>query len=102
MSIRATGINNDLRSLDRENDGKTTITLPELLHPEDDPSWREHAACRNAGVTDFFSQYSYRNAVKICDICTVSQSCLEFALKNEISDGVWGGKLARERKAMKI
>lgn len=36
-------------------------------------------------------------AAEICASCPVQQPCLEYALVNRISEGVWGGASQRER-----
>ena len=37
-------------------------------------------------------------AKSICDSCLVSESCLEYALQNQIDHGVWGGCSERQRR----
>ena len=39
-----------------------------------------------------------RKAKAICERCPMQASCLEHALKHKISDGVWGGLTADERR----
>lgn len=34
-------------------------------------------------------------------MCKVSDQCLEYALTNNIRDGIWGGKTRDERKAIR-
>lgn len=36
-------------------------------------------------------------AARICASCPVQQRCLEYALENRITEGVWGGASQRER-----
>jgi WhiB family redox-sensing transcriptional regulator len=36
-------------------------------------------------------------AARICDGCEVRRECLDYALANRISYGVWGGASERER-----
>ena len=60
----------------------------ELLRPE----WQKHGTCRGEGTDIFFHeryQHAIREAKKLCDICVVRQSCLDFAIKNDCV-GVWG------------
>lgn len=78
----------------------TVIDLPTLISPDADASWREHAACRNKNVEEFFNS-SWQAAVKICGVCVVRSQCLDFAMRNEITNGIWGGKTPQARKAMK-
>ncbi len=37
-------------------------------------------------------------ARRICASCPVKQECLEYALRNRIDHGVWGGTSERERR----
>lgn len=68
------------------------FALPTLLRPEKDASWRDHAACRREGNIKFFDGKNRQDAILICAACTVSSSCLKFALDNQVKDGVWGGR----------
>lgn len=36
-------------------------------------------------------------AVRICGLCPIQESCLEFALDHDIEFGIWGGKTEDER-----
>jgi hypothetical protein len=38
-----------------------------------------------------------RPAKALCASCIVQRECLSFALREQISEGVWGGASARER-----
>ena len=37
------------------------------------------------------------SAVAICDGCPCQSACLNYALTNNITDGIWGGKTERQR-----
>lgn len=77
-----------------------------LRHP-DDGEWRDDASCKKMGNTLFF-QTPHNNSKKtiavirevktICRSCPVQQKCLDFAVNNEIKDGIWGGMTPSERK----
>lgn len=72
--------------------------LPFLKNPEKDSSWRDQAACKRAGVTEFFSGNSTKAIKSMCSICVVSKQCLQFALDNDIRYGVWGGQDSKQRR----
>jgi WhiB family redox-sensing transcriptional regulator len=67
-------------------------------------SWRQDALCAQIDVRDiFFPEHSGehgREAKKICAACEVRDACLEWALHRP-EWGIWGGKSANERKAMR-
>lgn len=66
--------------------------------------WMNQAKCRKTTEVDFFSIYSedIKSAKQFCQTCTVQNSCLSYALSNNISHGVWGGKTPRERRKIII
>jgi WhiB family transcriptional regulator, redox-sensing transcriptional regulator len=64
------------------------------------PAWQQHGTCRGEGTDIFFHErylHAVREAKKLCDICVVRQSCLDFAIKNDCV-GVWGGLTTVERR----
>lgn len=74
------------------------VELPVLISPDTDKSWRQHSLC--ADKTDiFFSGRRVAEAKEVCSRCTVRTECLDFADRNDIRDGVWGGLTHKERKA---
>jgi WhiB family redox-sensing transcriptional regulator len=65
-------------------------------------AWRQRAACRGVDPDIFYpvSEEEAEEAKAICAGCTVSETCLEYALSNRERDGVWGGATERERRRM--
>lgn len=77
--------------------------------------WRHLAACRPErleaeGLDEnlFFPAGStgpslawIADAKAVCARCPVMERCLEFALENNMTEGVWGGMSEDERRAMK-
>ena len=64
------------------------------------PAWQQHGTCRGEGTDIFFHEryaHAVREAKKLCDICVVRESCLDFAIKNDCV-GVWGGMTTVERR----
>ena len=64
--------------------------------------WRERAACRGTDLDVFFPErgQSAGPARQVCTACPVRQPCLEYALSNRITDGIWGGLTGRERRPL--
>lgn len=64
--------------------------------------WRLKAACLDADPDIFFPEmgrtYDTVLAKRICDRCEVTKECLDYALANNFTDGVWGGKTCNERE----
>jgi len=69
--------------------------------------WRHHAACSSEDVPDIFfpasdtgpsSKYITAEAKAVCQRCPVTDHCLTWALEHGITDGIWGGLTARERR----
>jgi WhiB family redox-sensing transcriptional regulator len=69
----------------------------------EDEAWRESALCRSMWPPSFFglSEESQREAAKVCRSCTVREKCLDYALRNRIHDGVWGGTTERDRRRIR-
>ena len=65
--------------------------------------WRELAACRGTDLEVFFPGRgeSAGPARQVCAACPVRQPCLDYAITNRITHGVWGGLTERERRALR-
>jgi WhiB family transcriptional regulator, redox-sensing transcriptional regulator len=63
-------------------------------------SWRQRAACRGVDPEVFYpaTDEEAGDAKEVCAVCSVRESCLEYALTNRERDGVWGGATERERR----
>lgn len=68
------------------------------------PTWQLRAACRGKGADLFFplrgQQDAYEAARTVCATCPVTEQCLEFALADPATQGMWAGTTAQDRKAM--
>ncbi len=66
--------------------------------------WRMRAACRHARPDLFFPEHTagpeIQQAKQICDGCPVRARCLDWAISNGASAGIWGGRTEAERRAM--
>ncbi len=67
-----------------------------------DLSWRLRGACRGLDPEIFYSASEeddgLARAKQVCSTCVVKQQCLEFALANRESEGIWGGATEKERR----
>ena len=61
--------------------------------------WENDAMCISADPECFFPEKggSAKPAYKICQRCSVTDECLQYALANDERFGVWGGKSERQR-----
>ena len=71
--------------------------------------WREDAACRQADPDLFFPVGTTGPALAqaceaklICRACPVQTQCLTWALDHGVTDGVWGGTTAEERRVIRL
>lgn len=69
-----------------------------------DISWQDEAACQDSGNKIYFADPStdrqdVAQAKSICKKCNVRWECLEFATKNDIMYGIWGGFTTPERNS---
>jgi WhiB family redox-sensing transcriptional regulator len=68
------------------------------------PSWHSLAACRGMGADGFvIGRGANANSMAraICSRCPVTVECLDYALANMDTTGIWGGTTAQQRQAMR-
>ncbi|GAA1689740.1 MAG: WhiB family transcriptional regulator [Microcella pacifica] len=70
--------------------------------------WRDKAACLTADPELFFPVGNTGPAVDqiekaktVCGRCSVTETCLQYALETNQDSGVWGGLSEDERRALK-
>lgn len=65
-----------------------------------DTSWMAQGNCANEPPDRFFPSdgVGVEKAKKVCLDCPVTEPCLEYALRNRIEHGVWGGCSERQRR----
>jgi WhiB family redox-sensing transcriptional regulator len=62
--------------------------------------WMRRGNCRDHPPSTFFPSdgVGVDIARRICATCPVKTPCLEYALRNGVDHGVWGGTSERERR----
>jgi len=62
--------------------------------------WMADGKCREVAPATFFPSdgVGVEVARRICATCPMQAPCLEYALRNKIDHGVWGGASERERR----
>lgn len=65
-----------------------------------DAEWMMRGNCQEHPPSVFFPSdgVGVEVARQICATCPVKSPCLEYALRNRIDHGVWGGASERERR----
>jgi len=63
-------------------------------------TWMTKGNCFERPPAEFFPSdgVGVDRARKVCATCPVKNFCLEYALRNRIDHGVWGGTSERERR----
>lgn len=66
-------------------------------------AWMDDALCAQVGAGPFFPEKgeSARAAKRICAGCPVREACLQYALGDNILEGVWGGTTEKDRRQLK-
>ena len=64
--------------------------------------WQFQAMCSLENSEIFFSGLASRvaKAKAICSACPVQKQCLDFAISNNIEEGIFGGLTPNERKSL--
>ncbi len=67
-----------------------------------DSKWMARGNCATEPPEIFFPSdgIGVINAQRICASCPVQEQCLEYALRNRIEHGVWGGYSERGRRRL--
>ncbi len=56
-------------------------------------NWRDDAACATRPDLDWFDLDCYlQAALKVCTTCPVAEECLDYAIRHNCYDGLWGGE----------
>lgn len=84
-----------------------TLEFP-IPGDEDEPDWREFAACRDTDPDLFFPVGTTGPAVEqidsaktVCTQCEAQADCLDFAIVTNQDSGVWGGTSEEERRVLR-
>lgn len=62
--------------------------------------WYDDAACQGLGWNAFFGSDvdALASGRQLCASCPVRGRCLQFAINNDITVGIWGGLTPAERR----
>ncbi len=65
-------------------------------------TWMQTGECNDKAPDVFFPSdgVGVEKAKRVCETCDVKAVCLEYALKNRVDHGVWGGTSERQRRRM--
>ena len=84
-----------------------TLEFP-MPTDDDEPDWREGAACRDTDPDLFFPVGTTGPAVEqidsakaVCTECDAQDDCLDFAIVTNQDSGVWGGTSEEERRVLR-
>jgi WhiB family redox-sensing transcriptional regulator len=69
-------------------------------------NWVYDSACRDEVFPELFfprtdDEAGITDAKSVCSRCPARTACLEWALDNNMSVGIWGGTTPQERRALK-
>jgi len=66
-------------------------------------SWMSRGSCRGLDTGIFFPELGQNatEAREICGACPVKISCMQYAVVNNLKDGVWGGTTPTERRVLR-
>lgn len=68
--------------------------------------WKNRAACSGYPNSLFFpladaTKSQIERAVAVCNVCPVTEDCLEYAFETNQRAGIWGGTTEDERKSLR-
>jgi WhiB family redox-sensing transcriptional regulator len=75
----------------------------DILNPISAQKWRANAACWGWDTNIFYpgrgDSKNVKLAQSICASCSVKKECLEFAVDNNMTEGIWGGLTGRQMRS---
>jgi WhiB family redox-sensing transcriptional regulator len=77
------------------------IVLP-ILKWEGRRGWKEEAACRGLSTELFFRKKPTYALIDRCNKCPVRLECLEYAIRNDLTSGIFGGLNMQQREGMTV
>jgi WhiB family transcriptional regulator, redox-sensing transcriptional regulator len=65
--------------------------------------WTDRAACRGTDTEIFFpaNPDEEAEALSICATCPVRAQCLDYAVRNRETYGIWGGTTPEQRRRIR-
>ena len=71
----------------------TTLLEAFLKLQNEEMAWQDDALCKETDPEAFFPEtmYAAKDAIAVCQRCPVVDQCLEYAIQNDETSGVWGG-----------
>lgn len=77
--------------------------LHDLIGAQD---WHARAACSTYDPDLWWIEdpkdVGHKIALDVCASCPVQRQCLEHAMETPEREGIWGGKMAHERKRLAV
>ena len=66
-------------------------------------TWTDQAACRGTDTEIFFPANADEEAeaLSICATCPVRAQCLDYAIRNRETYGIWGGTTPEQRRRIR-
>lgn len=77
------------------------LALPVLKWPGPD-NWQDQAKCKGMATLKFFDRWSVDKLGHLCAECPVRLTCLEFAIRNDLPNGLYGGLNGVQRIGMTV
>lgn len=73
-----------------------------MTRTEEELAWQTDALCAQTDPEAFFPEKgnSPRDAKRVCADCPVATLCLEYALRENMQHGIWGGLTTLERRRL--
>lgn len=79
-----------------------------LERPTPVQAWMDEAFCQDDPDPDMWFRGAEQgrpadrdDAIGICSLCPVREECLEYALTENLDDGIYGGLLPEQRRTIK-